>query len=181
MKPRIAFILIMLFSIDALAKMGDSSSSSEISPAIRDRLEPSSLYFPVIIPIFILSLVLLYFLCKMYCISQNPKKHLILPALSGFVLFILFPHIYAKFFRIYVELGIDSNFPRIDFPYLASGKVLYGILLIVIWLSFQPVVLQVFLKRREKPLLYPPFIIIFIGYAIWHIWTLFAPLMVIIH
>jgi len=95
-------------------------------------------------------------------------------------LFALFPSIYKKFYKIFVELKIESSeLSRYDFPFVASGNILYGILLILIWFSVQPIVLQLILKRKDKPLLYFPFILFLFGYVAWFIYSLFAPLIVI--
>lgn len=181
MKTKIIFYIIILFSLNVYATLGSFDPSVLLTnPIIRDRLEPSSLYYFVIVPIFILLLVALYFLCHKYSLTPNAKKHLILPALSGIVLFAVLPDIYSKFYRIYVELEVEaSELPRYNFPFVASGKILYGLLLILIWLSFQPIVLQVILRRRDKSLLYSPFILFFVGYAIWFIVTVFSPLIAI--
>jgi len=181
MKTKLIFLIVTVFSLNTYAKLGGGDPSDLLTnPIIRDRFEPSPLYFFVIVPIFGLSLVALYFLCHKYSVTQKGLKHLIQPLLSGIVLFAFIPSVYSKFYQIYVELEIESSeLSRYDFPFVASGKILYGILLILIWFSVQPIILQLIFKRKDKPLLYFPFILFFFGYGIWFIYSLFSPLMVI--
>ena len=90
MKTKLIFLIVTVFSLNTYAKLGGGDPSDLLAnPIIRDRFEPSPLYFFVIVPIFGLSLVALYFLCHKYSVTQKGIKHLIQPLLSGIVLFFL--------------------------------------------------------------------------------------------
>ena len=182
-KKYILALITTAFSLSSFARLG---GNVPLDPIIRARLEPSSSYFYVILPIFIVALAIVYFIywkCSLMQKSSNKIfsiMSLLIPAVSGIILFWGYPIMYRKFFKVYSDLGVDArSLLNCDLPFLMNGKIFHGIILILTWFFVQPIVLQVLFKRENNRFTNVPFLLFFFCYSGWFVFALFYPLMFI--
>lgn len=169
----------MFFACSSYARLGPGDPFSK-HPALVERLKPDEAYALVVTPVFVAALAVLYFLCHRNCKEAKAKYTLIHGAVTGLVLFFALPHVFGQFFKIWMEMSERTSLPSFDFPCLASAKIPYALILLLVWFLLQPIMVQLVGRRREKPLIYSPLYICFAVYSAWFIICVFTPLVIIV-
>jgi hypothetical protein len=146
-------VLVLAAPAVSLARLGEPQPF----PALTGVLNPAPHYFHVVLPLWLLSLPVLFVAYRASGFTRGTVGFgrllwlAILTLLSGSLLFAVLPAVYRDFHRLFVEMEIEPFMLPTHFwpPLIAVGSVGWGIVLLAFWLVLQPPVRQTRPRRRR--------------------------------